>query len=313
MLERQQIMRDELGGSAGMDRKIEEAKARIQNLEPLICRERIFQFVRWQATATPEVPLHLASRIIDDRALENDASLSRINAIAESLVTSGFVQDDMAREVLGHLHEDILAKNPLSKGPALLSMAFVAASYNAFPPPIVLASMLASAVLIRAYQSASWARHEYTMGYLQEVFDTHTALSRGESPTISRGLQTHYNWDRNERFRADGYMIARTLRILEVPSAVIHEAYATTASVEIQDQPLVNLLVEKLDTIHLKVSGCLAADYLESHKSGGELAETLDALNECYFAWARRSGRIHQNKMIELLLDKEPPPSPLAT
>jgi hypothetical protein len=108
-------------------------------------------------------------------------------------------------------------------------------------------------------------------------------------------------------------MIARTLRILEVPSAVIHEAYATTASVEIQDQPLVNLLVEKLDTIHLKVSGCLAADYLESHKSGGELAETLDALNECYFAWGRRSGRIHQNKMIELLLDKEPPPSPLAT
>ncbi len=306
MLERQQILKNELGESAGMDRNIEEAKACIQNLEPLTCRERIFQFFRWQATATPEVPLHLASRIIDDRALENEAPLSRINAIAESLVTSGFVQEHMAREVLVHLHEDILAKNPLSKGPAMLSMALTAAAYTFLPPPVVFASILASAFFMRAYQRASWARHEYTIGYLQEVFDTHTALSRGESPTIIRGLQTHYNWDRNERFRADGYMIARTLRILEVPSAVIHTAYATTASVELQDQPLVNLLEEKLNSIHLKVSGCLAAEYVDSHKSGGELAKTLDALNECYFAWGKRSGRIYQNKMIELLQGNAP-------
>lgn len=313
MLERQRILNDELGASAELDQKIKEAKARIQNLEPLECRDRINQFFRWQAATTPEVPLHLASRIIDDRALENDASLSRINTIAESLVTSGFVQDEMAREVLVHLHEDILAKNPLSKGPALLSVAFVAASYNSLPPPVVLASMLGSAFLIRAYQRASWARHEYTIGYLQELFDTHTALSRGESPTIMRGLQTHYNWNRDERFRADGYIIARTLRLLEVPSAAIHTAYATTASVELQDQPLINLLVEKLDSIHLKVSECLAAEYLDSHKSCGELAKTLDALNECYFAWGRRTGRLHQNKMIELLQDKAPPLYPLST
>lgn len=304
--ERKNILKDELGGSSPTVAEIERAKARIQNLQPLRCRDRIVEFLRWQATSTPEAPLHLTSRIIDDRALEDDACLVRIPTIAESIVTSGCVKDDMAREILLHLHEDILANNPLSKGPSLLSMAFVAAAYHTMPPPIVVASMLASAFVIRSYKRATWARHEYTIGYLQEVFDTHTALSRGESPTIIRGLQTHYNWNRNERFRADGYMVARTLRLLEVPSAEIHTAYATTASVELENQPLVNLLVEKLDTIHLKVSDCLAADYLDSHRSGGELAKTLDVLNECYFAWGRHMGRLHQNKMIELLLDDAP-------
>lgn len=306
LLERQKILKDDLGESADIEELIQGAKAQIHSLEPLTCRDRLIQFFRWQASTTPEVPLHLATRIIDDRALENDNSISRISAIAENIVTCGFLPDDMVRDVLLHIHEDIQAKNPLSKLPALLSMACATAAFHTLPPPMVFASMLGSAFFIRAYQRASWARHEYTVGYLQEVFDTHTALSRGESPTIIRGLQTNYNWNRNERFRADGYIIARTLRVLDVPSAAIHEAYAATASVEIQDQPLVNLLVEKLDSIHLKVSDCLAAEYRDSHKNGGELAKTLDALNECYFAWGKRTGRVHQSKMMELLQDNGP-------
>ena len=301
ILDRHKILRAGLVPDPPKIGELEQATLLIEGLGPFRCRDRLSEFFRWQATATPEAPLHRTSRIIDDRALEEESSLSRIPSIAKSLVTSGFVDATMAGEALSYLHEDIITKNPISKGSSLLSIGLAGAAYHLLPLPLALASMVAAAFVVRSYRTASWARHEYTIGYLQEVFDTHQALSRGEAPTIIGALQTHYTWEGNERFRADGYMIARTLRLLEVPSASIHEAYATTASVELPNQPLTNLLMEKLKAVNLNVSGCLAAEYFESHKTGSSLAKVLDALNECYFIWGRRFGLLYQNKMIELL------------
>jgi len=273
----------------------------IRNLHPLECRDSIIKFFRWQSTTTPEAPLYYAERLVHNRAPANRTPLSILTEIAESIVASGFVTEKLTRETIHCMHDDIRNRNPISVTPSLLSMGLVAATASTVSPLAAAASGLAAGLFLRAYYRENWARQEYTAGYLQEIFDTHQALSRGETPTIKAALRSHFNWDKNERFRADGYMVARTLRILEVPSAVIHEAFAKTESVERPNQPLVHLLQEKLHEVKMNTSGCLAEDYLASEHSKSDLVLLLDSLNECYFAWGSRSGRRYQMKMIELL------------
>ena len=301
MRERGDILGREATQIPPSNAEVEQALRIASHSNPLTCRERLLEFFRWQASTSPTAPLHLASRLLHDSALEETNALARIREIAESIVLSGFVREDVARECVFHAQKDLGGSNPISVAPCLLSAGLATVAYHTLHPLLTAGAIVVTGLKIRAYRDASWARHEYTTGYLQEIFDTHEALSRGEMPTIHGSIRKHFNWERNERFRADGYVVARTLRLLEVPSSEIHTAFATTASVELNNQPLVNLLIEKLNGIHIQMTGCLAADYLASHSKGGKLAQVLDALNECYFTWEKRTARLNQLKMIELL------------
>jgi hypothetical protein len=301
MLERERILQQEAQEEPISPSQVEHARSLIVALHPLQCREVLYTFFKWQAAVTPDAPLHTTGSLLHDKNLEYRDSVSILSEVAESLTTTGFVSEKVAREAIYRLHDDIIARNPISKAPSLLSMGIAATAWIALPPIMVLCASVAAGIALRAYRIASWARREYTAGYLQEVFDTHKALSQGEIPTIVGALRTHFNWNQNERFRADGYIIARTLRLLEVSSTQIQDAYATTATVELHNQPLMKLLEERLKANQLSLSGCLAAEYLKSYKQEGPLAQTLDALNECYFTWGKRSAHLYQRKMIEVL------------
>lgn len=299
--ERHTILQQERNQESTFEARAERAKALISKAGPVQCREQLLEFFRWQLETTPEAPLHTVSQLLHDITLKDRNALSKISDMAESIATSGFVDDKVASDALSNLHRNIRAQSPLSIAPSLISVALATAACHTLHPLLAMGSMVAAGCVIQAYRRAAWARQEYTIGYLEEVFDTHQALSRGEVPTIMGSLRSNFNWDRNERFRADGYMIARTLRLLEVPSSEIREAYAAMASDELENQPLIHLLLKRLDGINMKVSESLAADYRASHEKAGDLARVLDALNACYFTWGKRTARLYQKKMLELL------------
>lgn len=299
--ERRGILKEDGLGEAPTDIQVQKATAIAHRLNPLECRARIVELLRWQNSTTPEVPLHLLSQRIDGEVLNESRSLSFLPENASRIVSSGFVGEDMAKASLVDLQRDLVTSNPISRTSSVILLAVTGVAYCALHPLAAIGPAFATVLALQQYDAASWARREYSIGYLRETFDAYRALSRGESPTIAEGIAKHFKWERNERYRADGYMVARTLRILGVASAAIHEAYATTASVDFRDQPLVNLLLEKLETIGVSTSGCLAVDYLEAKGKGGDLAKVIDALNSCYFLWGKRSARLSQHKMIELL------------
>jgi hypothetical protein len=299
--ERRRILKEDGLAKAPTEAEVQKATSIAHTLDLLECRVRVVELLRWQATTMPEAPLHLLPQRLENRALSYSPPLSFIPELASRIVTSGFVGEDTARLCLLRLQHGLLARNPISQFLPLALLGATGVAYCTFHPVAAIGAALATTFALQAHGAATWARNEYSIGYLHETLDTHLALSRGENPTIAQGLAKHFNWERNERYRADGYMVARTLRILDVPSTAIHKAYATTASVDLKNQPLVNLLMNKLETINVTTSGCLAADYLEAKNNGGELANLLDALNSCYFLWGRRSARLSQHKMIELL------------
>lgn len=151
------------------------------------------------------------------------------------------------------------------------------------------------------YQRSTWARKEYNIGYLQETLDADRALSRGEIPPLRETLTSHYQWEKGDRFRADGYMIARTLRVLGVPSSDIHNAFAKTASVEIVNQPLITLLAQTLESKGYEIPDCLAEEYLEPHEPDARLAQLIDEEHHSYFVSGLKIRHLHQDKMMEIL------------
>ncbi len=302
---RQRILEQHGIGAAPTEEEIQKATERAHKLNALECRQRIVDFLRWQTSTTPELSLHLVSKRLDDKVLNESPSLSIIHEVASRIITSGFVGEETATASLFDFQQEIEAHDRISQCRPLALLAVTGVAYCAIHPLAAIGPALATAFALQAHGAASWARREYSIGYLHETFDTYRALSRGESPTIAEGIAKHFNWDRNERYRADGYMVARTLRILDVPSSEIHKAYETTASVDLKNQPLINLLVKRLETINVTTSGCLAADYRDATTNGGDLAKVLDALNSCYFLWGKRSARLSQHRMIELLTKGE--------
>lgn len=301
LAERQAILKGERGLEALSKERINRATEAARSLPPIRGRELIHDFFKWQAKTTVAAPLHLSGRLLYDENPENVSSYRRIPLIAESIVTGGFLSDHLAQEVTYFMRQDLENRSPISRLPSIATFALAAGACCTLPTLVALGPVALAGLVSRDYMNVKWSRREYSIGYIREVFDTHQALSMGNTPTIRDGLQSHFTWNKGERFRADGYMIARTLRLLEVPSEQIHEAFAATASVELQNQPLINLLVENLAKFHLPVPACLAMDYLSARGNHGQLARVLDALQECFFTWGQRSKRLYQEKMIQLL------------
>jgi hypothetical protein len=301
LAERQGILKEESGLETLSKERINRATEAAYSLPPIRGRELIHDFFKWQAKTTVAAPLHLSARLLYHENPENVSSYRRIPLIAESIVTGGFLSADLAQEVTCFMREDLENRSPISRLPSIATFALAAGACCTLPTMVALGPVALAGLVSRDYMNVRWSRREYSIGYIREVLDTHQALSMGNTPTIIDGLQSHFRWTKGERFRADGYMIARTLRLLEVPSDQIHEAFATTASVELQNQPLINLLVENLAKFHLPVPECLAMDYLSARRNHGQLARVLDALQECFFTWGKRSKHLYQEKMVQLL------------
>ena len=301
LAERQAILKGERGLETLPKERIKQATEAAHSLPPSRGRELIHDFFKWQAKTTVAAPLHLSARLLYHENPENGSSYRRIPLIAESIVTGGFLSDHLAQEVTCFMREDLENRSPISSIPSIATFALAAGACCTLPTMVALGPVALAGLVSRNYMNVRWSRREYSIGYIREVLDTHQALSMGNTPTIIDGLQSHFRWNKGERFRADGYMIARTLRLLEVPSDQIHEAFATTASVELQNQPLINLLVENLAKFHLPMPACLAMDYLSARRNHGQLARVLDALQECFFTWGKRSKHLYQEKMVQLL------------
>lgn len=299
--ERQSILQRSGIGETPTEDQVQKATAIAHTLNPLECRDRVVAFLDWQTDTLPEAPLPLLSERLSDKVLNESPSLSFIPEMASRIITSGFVDEVTARASIFDMQREIEGLDRILRCRPLRLLAITGVAYCAVHPLAAIGPGLATALALLEYGASSWERREYSTGYVQETFDTYLALSRGESPTIAEGIARHFNWAGNERYRADGYTVARTLRILNVPSSQVLEAYKTTVSVDFENQPLVNLLIESLERIGFSTSGCLAADYLDAKRNGGDLANALDALNSCYFLWGKRSARRSQHKMIELL------------
>jgi hypothetical protein len=88
---RQRILEQHGIGAAHTEEEIQKATERAHKLNPLDCRERIVDFLRWQTSTRPELPLHLVSKPLDDKVLNERPSLSIIHEVASRIITSGFV------------------------------------------------------------------------------------------------------------------------------------------------------------------------------------------------------------------------------
>ena len=96
--------------------------------------------------------------------------------------------------------------------------------------------------------------------------------------------------------------MARALRLMEVPSKIIHEAFTLNTATDMSNQHLLLTLKAKLKEQHLDFSGSMVDAYEASRGAPEGLAATLNALQKCHFSWGNTMRHELQGKMHDLVL-----------
>jgi hypothetical protein len=175
----------------------------------------------------------------------------------------------------------------------------------ALSPCLAAVTTLATGIVVTRNISAALARSEYNKGYIDEVIEAERALEQGEAPSLQESISQLLDPARSStaaNLRAEGFLIARTLRLLEVPSLVIHEAFVLNRATDIPNQALFTLLKAKLKEQNFNLRGSIVEAYEASRGDPEGLAGTLNALQRCYFSWGNALRPEFQAKIHDLIV-----------
>ena len=305
LADRRQAIRNGLTPSPVPREKIEYALDKADHISPLSLRESVQAFFTWDLHQHPTTPHLFPRKLTSDDTLCQVNSLERISHLAKHLLTTGHLPVQLNCEAAGFMLLDLSRRSPISIASPLIGGSVTTLATLVHSPYLAAATAIATGIAVAKSLSASTTRNKYNLGYLTEVVDTERSLEKGEVPTIEESLKQLVCIEpssETKHLRAEGFLMARALRLMEVPSKIIHEAFTLNTATDMSNQCLLLTLKAKLKEQHLDFSGSLVDDYEASRGTPEGLAATLSALQKCYFSWGNTMRHELQGKMHDLVL-----------
>lgn len=287
------------------DNALEQALDKTTHVSHLSLREAVQAFFTWELRQHPSTPHLFARQLTSDDTLDQVNSLERIPLLAKHLIATGHLPQPLNQEAGEFMLLDLSKRSRIPLGSRLLGGGAVAYASMAISPYLAAATALATGVVFTSRLSAALTRRNYNLGYIADVIETEQALEQGATPTIDQSLaailESHPSKGSTNP-RAEGFLTARALRLLEVPSLVIHEAFAINTATAPSQQALFTLLKAKLKEQYIDLSGSIVEAYEASREQPEGLAATLNALQRCYFSWGNAIRPEFQRKIHELVV-----------
>lgn len=138
--------------------------------------------------------------------------------------------------------------------------------------------------------------NEIAAGYLMENLDAFNAMFTGSVTDIGYTIHSLFADPKSPEnhgnlWRANGFVIARTLRVLGVSKEDIYEAVRDSITVEDPEDSLMQLLSSTLEGQSIKKPSSMLAPYVDGFAPGEDctdIYEVLSWMNYVHFSWAAR-------------------------
>lgn len=243
---------------------------------------------------------------------DEDSKLSK--AMARSILESGIapfedielVAFGVAQSLLDHKRDLLLSFVGMTGAIMVITIA------STLSVPTIIAGSMVGLAGFRYLASQPHPHNEACAGYVREHLDLINAVlnyNRGVD-FIGDSLNSHYN-DPSDKanygalWRASGFLLARTARILGTSTSVIEKEFRSLVSIDEPSEALTDTINSALTEQKIPPPQKLLAPFIDAGPVSAQCEQYftyLDEMNYCYITWAASEARVLRGKFAEAIL-----------
>jgi hypothetical protein len=229
--------------------------------------------------------------------------------IAQSLLTTGLLpQEDALRAA-----QAVGAAIPNYRGKAtfivasMMSAVVISSAFVA-PPWVTAVAVIGGFLFCRGFANRPNIHVEYAAGYVTETLDAFSRLQSGGLQSIKSTLDYYFNDPEfpdayQNGARADGFLIARTLRLLGHSNTEMLQAFQDPRTVNMPNNELVPTVSHALQEQELVLENPLVSAFMNSESPENEpVVALLETMNAAHFAWGARDKENLRLQLAEQIL-----------